>query len=384
MGDIRNLAGVQGAALKDRKVLLRVDMNVPIAAGVVQDSTRIKRIIPTVEYLIQQGAKVLIISHLGRPTQRQEEFSLRQLKDVLATELGMDVEFVADICDPGVPEFVDRLPSGAVVLLENLRFYDGEVTNAAAFSEILASLADLYVNDAFACSHRKHASVSGVANILESYAGFNLQEELKYLNSIASERPAAAVIGGAKAATKIPMLTNLAGKIDFLILGGGLANAFLAATGANVGASLYEPKNQEALEVIEIAKNSGCELILPADHITAPSLDGIPEEKANCNVSPEDMILDIGGQTVQAIAGALSRCRTVFWNGPMGVFEQEAFSKGTAALLRMLAECRNTHKQTIIGGGDSIFAMRALGYCEDDFSYVSTGGGALLHFLSIA
>ncbi|QJC27173.1 bifunctional PGK/TIM [Anaplasma platys] len=385
MGDIRDLAGVQSANLKNRKVLLRVDVNVPIEAGVVRDRTRIKRIIPTVEYLVQRGAKVLIISHLGRPKQRDKELSLGQLRGVIAEELGRDVVFIADICDPTVPSVVDKLPWGAVVLLENLRFYAGEVANSAAFARALASLADLYVNDAFSCSHRLHASVSAVSDILESFVGFNLQEELKYLSGITSERPAAAVIGGAKAATKIPMLGNLAGKIDFLILGGGLANSFLAAAGYKVGSSLYEQKQQEVIEVMEVAKRSGCELILPKDHVVATSLDGVSSARTNCEIAPEDMILDVGEQTAQVIEKTLSKCRTVFWNGPLGVFEKEAFSQGTAALLKALSTRHKAcNTQTIVGGGDSIFAMRSLGYREDDFTYVSTGGGALLHFLSIA
>lgn len=385
MGDIRDLAGIQSAYLENRRVLLRVDINVPIEAGIVRDRTRIQRIVPTVEHLVQKGAKVLIISHLGRPKRREDEFSLRYLKDVLMEELHRDITFIADICDPGINEIVDSLPRESVVLLENLRFYEGEAENSKIFAEILASLADLYVNDAFACSHRKHASVSAIADIMESYAGLNLQEELKHLDGITSNRPSAAVIGGAKAATKIPMLKNLAGKIDFLILGGGLANTFLAARGANVGSSPYEEKHEEVLEVAEVARESGCELILPVDHIVARSLDGIPEAKANCDITSEDVILDVGEQTVKSIEVALAGVSTIFWNGPLGVFEQEAFAQGTAALLKVLSTCYETRNvRTIIGGGDSIYAMRSLGYSENDFSYVSTGGGALLHFLSIA
>lgn len=384
MGDIRDLPVIDAANISNSRVLLRVDLNVPISNGEVHDKTRIERIAPTVEFLVKAKAKVVMISHLGRPKAREEEFSLKQVVDVVSKVLGVEITFIPDITREEVDSVIDSLPWGSVVLLENLRFFAGEVENDLGFAGQLASLADIYVNDAFSCSHRKHASVDAIMNLLPSFAGFNLQEELNYLDGIVSESPGAAIIGGAKTSVKIPMLRNFASRLDFLILGGSLSTTFLDAMGFKVGNSFFEKNVEEALAVIEAAKESGCKIILPVDHAVAQNLEGPVTVKDNNDITMEDSIFDIGENTSRIIEETIRKCKTIFWNGPLGVFEHESFKGGTERLTKALVSCHKENgAKTIIGGGDSIFAMRSFGYCEQDFSYVSTGGGALLHFLAL-
>ncbi|UQD54353.1 phosphoglycerate kinase [Anaplasma phagocytophilum] len=384
MGDIRDLPVIDAANISNSRVLLRVDLNVPISNGEVHDKTRIERIAPTVEFLVKAKAKVVMISHLGRPKAREEEFSLKQIVDVVSKVLGVEVTFIPDITREEVDGVIDSLPWGSVVLLENLRFFAGEVENDLGFAGQLASLADMYVNDAFSCSHRKHASVDAIMNLLPSFAGFNLQEELNYLDGIVSESPGAAIIGGAKTSVKIPMLRNFASRLDFLILGGSLSTTFLDAMGFKVGNSFFEKNVEEALAVIEAAKESSCKIILPVDHAVAQNLEGPVTVKDNNDIIMEDSIFDIGEKTSHIIEETIRKCKTIFWNGPLGVFEHESFKGGTERLTKALVSCHKENgAKTIIGGGDSIFAMRSFGYCEQDFSYVSTGGGALLHFLAL-
>ncbi|WP_249549137.1 phosphoglycerate kinase [Anaplasma phagocytophilum] len=384
MGDIRDLPVIGSANISNSRVLLRVDLNVPISNGEVHDKTRIERITPTVEFLVKAKAKVVMISHLGRPKAREEEFSLRQVVDVVSKVLGVEVTFISDITREEVDSVIDSLPWGSVVLLENLRFFAGEVENDLGFARQLASLADIYINDAFSCSHRKHASVDAIMNLLPSFAGFNLQEELNYLDGIVSESPGAAIIGGAKTSVKIPMLRNFASRLDFLILGGSLSTTFLDAMGFKIGNSFFEKNIEEALAVIEAAKKSGCKIILPVDHVVAQNLEGQVKVKDNNDLTMEDSIFDIGEKTSRIVEETTRKCKTIFWNGPLGVFEHESFKGGTERLTKALVSCHKENgAKTIIGGGDSIFAMRSFGYCEQDFSYVSTGGGALLHFLAL-
>ena len=385
MVNVRTLPIVSTASLKNTRVLLRVDLNVPIAGSEVQDNTRIERIIPTVNYLVNAGAKVIMISHLGRPKARELEFSLRNISDTVGMVLGMPVVFIPSIVASEVSSVIDGMPWGSVALLENLRFFDGETKNDEMFSKQLASLADIYVNDAFSCSHREHASIDGVTKVLPSFSGLGLQEELRHIDDIVNASPAAAVIGGAKSSTKIPMLRNLASKVDFLILGGGLSNTFLSANGFKVGSSFFEDNVHQVKEIMESANNSGCKVICPVDHVVAHSLEDRAVSKCNVDLDQSDSIFDVGEKTSSIIKETLEGCKTIFWNGPLGVFERKAFAGGTARLVDTIVACRSKNNATtIIGGGDSIFAMKSLGYHEKDFSYVSTGGGALLHFLSTA
>ncbi|KAB0453079.1 phosphoglycerate kinase [Anaplasma marginale] len=385
MKNIRTLPWVQNSSVRGCRVLLRVDFNVPVEHGQVRDRTRIERVAPTVDYLVKAGAKVIMVSHFGRPSCVDADFSLEPLVGTISEVLGVPVTFVGDCFGERVCTVVNALPWGSVVLLENLRFHAGEEKNDPAFAKQLASMADLYVNDAFSCAHRLHASIDAITKFLPAAAGLNLQDELHYLGNIVSEHPVAAVIGGAKTSSKIPMLRNLAQKVDFLVLGGGLSNSFLRASGHKIGSSVYEPCDDAVHAVLESARKSNCGVIVPRDHVVARNLDCSAQTKQNKDVGEEDCIFDIGTQTSAEVAEVLGKCKTVFWNGPMGVFERAAFATGTSDLIRNLV-CLKKEKgvSTIVGGGDSIFAIKASGYSAEDFSYVSTGGGALLQFLSVA
>ncbi|MGN7678401.1 MAG: phosphoglycerate kinase [Anaplasma sp.] len=385
MEKIIRLPKMQDSSVQGRRVLLRVDFNVPMEHGQPQDKTRIERTAPTVCHLVKSGAKVVMISHLGRPDGRDMNFSFAPLVDTISEVLGVPVAFIGDSVGDAVHAAIDALPWGAAILLENLRFYEGEKKNDPTFAQQLATLGDLYVNDAFACSHRKHASIDAVTGFLPAFAGLNLQDELHHLGGVVSKHPVAAVIGGAKTSSKVLMLCNLAKKVDFLILGGGLSNSFLHAGGYKIGNSMYEPCADHVRTVLDSASASGCSVILPVDHVVAPSMDGNACVKANTEVGEQDCIFDIGSQTSARVVEALEKCKTIFWNGPMGVFERDAFASGTFGLVRELVRLtREKGVETVVGGGDSIFAIKSCGYSERDFSYISTGGGALLQFLSMA
>ncbi|ASI48283.1 MAG: phosphoglycerate kinase [Anaplasma ovis] len=384
MKSIRTLPWVQNSSVRGCRVLLRVDFNVPVEHGQVRDRTRIERVAPTVDYLVKAEAKVIMVSHFGRPNRVDANFSLEPLVGTISEVLGVPVTFIGDCLGERVCTVVNALPWGSVVLLENLRFHAGEEENDLAFAKQLASMADLYVNDAFSCSHRMHASIDAITKFLPSAAGLNLQNELHHLGNIVSEHPVAAVIGGAKTSSKIPMLRNLAQKVDFLVLGGGLSNSFLRASGHKIGNSICEPCDDAVYAVLESASKNNCTVILPRDHVVARSLDCAAHTKVTEDVEAEDCIFDIGEQTSAEVTEVLGKCKTVFWNGPMGVFERAAFAAGTSGLVRDLVRLKKEGVSTIVGGGDSIFAIKASGYSEEDFSYISTGGGALLQFLSVA
>ncbi|MEH0830987.1 phosphoglycerate kinase [Anaplasma bovis] len=383
MKDIKALPGVQNCSAYRNKILLRVDFNVPVDGGCIQDTTRIRRVIPTVECLIEKGAKVIIISHLGRPKGKDMEFSFEPLVPAISDILGKSITFIGSEDISRVNTVVESLPWGSVILLENLRFHEGEENNDPDFARKLASFANIYVNDAFSCYHRKHASVNAITKMMPTFAGLSLQEELKHLGSVVKDHPVAAIIGGAKASTKIPVLRNLARKVDYLVLGGGVANTFLLYKGLNVGNSLCDKCLDDVDAVYEEAKTSGCNIVLPVDHVVAKNAEAMATTKDNGSVSEEDCIFDIGKETSEVIAKVLSGCRTILWNGPMGLFEKSSFIGGTSDLVRMLVDCKKERGAAVIlGGGESILAMRLLGYSESNFTYVSTGGGALLHFLS--
>ncbi|KJV66942.1 phosphoglycerate kinase family protein [Anaplasma phagocytophilum str. ApNP] len=349
MGDIRDLPVIDAANISNSRVLLRVDLNVPISNGEVHDKTRIERIAPTVEFLVKAKAKVVMISHLGRPKAREEEFSLKQVVDVVSKVLGVEITFIPDITREEVDSVIDSLPWGSVVLLENLRFFAGEVENDLGFAGQLASLADIYVNDAFSCSHRKHASVDAIMNLLPSFAGFNLQEELNYLDGIVSESPGCHNRWGENFCkdTYAPKFCEQAG---FSNIGGSLSTTFLDAMGFKVGNSFFEKNVEEALAVIEAAKESGCKIILPVDHAVAQNLEGPVTVKDNNDITMEDSIFDIGENTSRIIEETIRKCKTIFWNGPLGVFEHESFKGGTERLTKALVSCHKENgAKTIIG-----------------------------------
>ena len=375
---------VRDLNVADKTVLVRVDYNVPLDnEGRVVDASRIKATLPTIELLRERGGKVVLLSHLGRPkAQRKPELSLAPVAAELSSMLGNDVRFASDCVGPDVERLVRELRPGQVALLENLRFHPGEEDNDAAFARQLAALGDLYVNDAFGAAHRAHASTAGIANHLPSTAGLLLEKELRVLGGILEnpERPFVSIVGGAKVSTKIAVLESLLQRVDKLLIGGGMANTFLKARGLEVGKSLLEADLvPTAGDLDRRATQKGVELLLPTDVLVADRVEAGAESRVvSVDAVPADAsIVDIGPETARLFGAGLRDARTVFWNGPMGVFEIEAFAEGTRSIARLLAESSAT---TVIGGGESVAAVEQMGFA-DRMSHISTGGGASLEFL---
>ena len=372
---------------RDRTVLVRLDLNVPMRDGRVTDVTRIERIVPTVRELREQGAKAVILAHLGRPKGRRESaMSLGPVAPALGDALGARVGFVEDCIGEPAEKAVRALRAGEVVLLENLRFHAGEEKNEPGFADALAQLGEVYVNDAFSCSHRAHASVVGLAERLPAYAGRLMQAELEALQKALEhpERPVAAIVGGSKISTKLDLLANLIEKADVLILGGGMANTFLLAGGTRIGRSLVEADMVEtAREIMAKARARGTEILLPSDARTAAEFnEDAPAGEVSIDSVPEDMmILDVGPNSERAIEERLATCRTLVWNGPLGAFEIKPFDSGTNAVAREVARLTDEGRLlSVAGGGDTLAALRGAGVL-DQISYVSTAGGAFLEWL---
>jgi phosphoglycerate kinase len=371
---------------KGRRVLVRVDLNVPMKDGRVTDNTRIERALPTLRELAEKGGRVVVLSHFGRPKGKDPALSLQPLAAPLAQALGRPVRFAPDCIGPDAAAAVKALKDGEVALLENLRFHAGEEKNDPAFADALARLGDLYVNDAFSAAHRAHASTEGLAHRLPTAAGRLMQAELAHLSRALEdpERPVAAIVGGAKVSTKIDLLTHLVAKVDALVIGGGMANTFLHARGIGIGSSLAERDLAgTAREVEARAKSSGCRILLPEDAVVAPDLKaGVPTRIVPIASVPQDQkILDVGPTTVAAIQRLLEESRTLVWNGPLGAFETAPFDAGTMAVARTAAELTEAGRLlSVAGGGDTVAALAASGV-EDRFSYVSTAGGAFLEWL---
>jgi phosphoglycerate kinase len=372
--------------LKNRRVFIRVDFNVPLKNGVIGDDTRIRESLPTIEYALKAGARVVVLaSHLGRPKGKPNpEMSLRPVAARAGELLKRPVSFAEDCVGAAAESAVRNAASGTVVLLENLRFHPEEEKNDVTFAKGLAALADVYVNDAFGAAHRAHASVEALVRLMpEAGAGLLMEKELRYLGDALAnpERPFIAVLGGAKVSDKIEVIENLIPRVDRLLIGGAMAYTFFKATGKPVGKSLVEDdKLDAARDIIARAKERGLQLLLPSDHVVASKIEaGVPTETLGVDDAAigDRMGLDIGPQTVNAFRAALADARTVVWNGPMGVFEIDAFAQGTIAVARAVAE---VHGTTIIGGGDSIAAIRKAGVA-DRVTHISTGGGASLEFL---
>lgn len=370
-----------------RRVLLRADLNVPAHDGEVTDTTRIDRLKPTIDHLVKSGAKIVVLSHFGRPKgKRDKENSLSFLVPTLEKSWGRPVDFANDCIGGAAENAVAKLSNGQIVLLENLRFHEGEEKNSPDFIKSLAKLGDIYVNDAFSAAHRAHASTEGLARRLPACAGLLMEAELNALSKALEkpQKPVAAIVGGSKISTKLSVLDNLVKKVDYLILGGGMANTFLFAQGIGVGQSLCE-KNMadEARKIMATAKDSGCEIVLPADRVCVKQFGpNAPTQILNVREIPEDLeAVDIGPQTVADLKTLLGDCRTVLWNGPMGVFEIKPFDKGTNDLAAIVAELTKAGTLTsVAGGGDTVSALENAG-AIDGFSYVSTAGGAFLEWL---
>lgn len=381
-----NKKGIKDVEVKGKKVLVRVDFNVPLNEnGVVIDDTRIVASVPTIKYLMDKGAKVILLSHLGRPKgEPNKKYSLKPVIQVLSNHLQQEVTFAPDdvVVGENAKQAIEAMQNGDVVLLENVRFREEETQNGEDFAKELASLGDVFINDAFGTSHRAHASNTGIASILPAYAGMLLERELDIIG-VALDRPARpflAILGGAKVSDKIGVIQSLLNKVDTLIIGGGMAYTFLKAQGYEVGTSLLEEdKIQLAKELLSKAQEKGIKLLLPIDVVIAREL----KENASCHtvsigdIPPDRMGLDIGEATRELFEDEIAKAKTILWNGPMGVFEIPAFSKGTEAIAKAMADSQGT---TIIGGGDSAAAVKQMGY-GDQITHISTGGGASLELI---
>lgn len=378
---------LDNADVKSKRVLVRVDLNVPVADGKVTDSTRIERVKPTIMELRRKDAKVILLAHFGRPKgQVVPEFSLRQIVKTTEDVLGCPVTFAEDCIGEKAKTVIDAMNDGDIVLLENTRFHVGEEKNDPEFVKALAANGDIYVNDAFSAAHRAHASTEGLAHVLPSYAGRSMQMELEALEKGLGHpaHPVIAIVGGAKVSTKIDLLNNLVEKVDALIIGGGMANTFLAAQGLSVGKSLCEHElGETARTIMTKAKAENCSIILPVDAVVATRFEAnASNHRYGIEAIPVDgMILDIGENSIERINGAIDDAATIVWNGPLGAFEMHPFDQGTVAVAKRVAERTKQKKLvSIAGGGDTVSALNHAGVAQD-FTYISTAGGAFLEWM---
>lgn len=384
----KTLDDLNAADLQGRRVLVRVDYNVPIEGGKVTDDTRIRATLPTLRYLVGKGAALVLVSHLGRPkAQWKDEFSLAPAAERLRQLIDAPVHFVADIIGPEAHAAVDGLRGGEILVLENVRFLPGEETNDPKLSEALAAFGDIYVNDAFGTAHRAHATTAGVAEVMKAsgrpaVAGYLIEKELRFLGQALSapERPFAAILGGAKISGKIDVIEQLLPKVDHLIIGGAMANTFFKALGLETGSSLVENDRVEMAKTL--LERAGEKLVLPVDCVIATEAkDGVPTQVVDRDRIPTgSSVFDIGPKSVAMFADLLHRSRTALWNGPMGMFEVPAFATGTRGLAHALAEAADAGATAVVGGGDTAAAVEEAGLAER-MTHVSTGGGASLEFL---
>jgi len=373
--------------IKGKRVFVRVDLNVPMADGRVTDETRLRALLPTVSELADKGAKVLLLAHFGRPKgAKHSEMSVSMVLDALQEVLGREVMFVPEIAGDIVAQSIGILADGDIALLENTRFWPGEEQNDPELARAVAANGDYYVNDAFSAAHRAHMSTAGLAHILPAYAGRSMEAELKALEAAlgSPEHPVAAVVGGAKVSSKLDVLNNLVKQVDHLIIGGGMANTFLAARGINVGKSLCEHDLADtANAILDAADVAGCTVHLPYDVVTSVEFRANPPVRTvNVHeVAADEMILDVGPAAVEALADVLKTCRTLVWNGPLGAFEMEPFDAATVSLARTAAALtREGSLVSVAGGGDTVAALAHAGV-TGDFSFVSTAGGAFLEWM---
>ena len=379
LDDLGDLAG--------KVALVRVDLNVPMSDGDVTDDTRIRAFRPTVDQLSEKGAKVLLLSHFGRPKgQKSSTLSLSMVVGDVEEVLGREIMFVPEIAGDIVTQSIGIMRAGEVAILENSRFWPGEVANDPQFARAIAANGDIFVNDAFSAAHRAHATTEGLVHLLPSYAGRAMEAELKALSDALDNpvHPVAAVVGGAKVSSKLDVLTHLVAKVDHLIIGGGMANTFLAARGVDVGKSLCEHDlTATANAIMDRADQSDCTVHLPYDVVVAEKFEAnAPSRTVNVHeVGPDDMILDLGASAAEALGDVLKTCRTLVWNGPLGAFETPPFDEATVALARMAAALTKDGSLTsVAGGGDTVAALAHAGVTED-FTYISTAGGAFLEWM---
>ncbi len=378
INDIENLQG--------KKVIIRADLNVPTEGNKITDNSRIERFAPTAKLLSDKGAKVIIITHFGRPKGKSEEFSNKILINNLSNSIGKNVKFIEDTIGETVKTAIDEMQNGEILLLENVRFYKEEEANDSNFAKELSKLGDIYINDAFSTAHRAHASTEGITKYLPSYAGLLMEEEINALTKALEnpQHPAIAIVGGSKVSTKLAVLKNITKKVDAIVIGGAMANTFLLAQGYNIGASMAEQDMTDtALKIIEEAKINNCEIILPIDVCVAKEFKANAENKfvGINNVEEDWKIFDIGPETSEMLNEKFANAKTVLWNGPLGVFELQPFDRGTNELAKTVAQLTKDGKLiSVAGGGDTVSALNNAGV-EKDFSYISTAGGAFLEWL---
>lgn len=378
---------IQDADVQGKRVLVRVDFNVPMKDGQVTDATRLESALPTIDHLVERGAKIILMAHFGRPKgQRVDTMSLEPVCQPLADLMGVELSFVDDVAGEDAIAAVDGMADGDVLLLQNTRFEAGEEKNEAGFAKALAALGDIYVNDAFSAAHRAHVSTEGVTRHLPAYAGLALQREIDHLVAAleSPERPVIALVGGAKVSTKIDLLQNLVKKVDTLFVGGGMANTLLHAQGIKVGASLCEKDLVDtARAILAAAEESGCKLMLPSDVVLAKEFKPNPETRlaAAADVAENEMILDCGPATVVALGQAIDKAKTLIWNGPLGAFETPPFDTATVEAARHAARAAAQGDLiAVAGGGDTVAALNQAG-AADDFTFISTAGGAFLEWM---
>ncbi len=378
-----NLRTLKNTDVAGKRVLMRADFNVPLKDGKITDDTRIQAAMQSIQYILDQGASLILMSHLGRPKdERKAEFSLAPVATRLSELLGRNVIMADDVIGKTVSEGMQAMKPGDVMLLENVRFYKEETDNDPEFSKELAQLGDVYVNDAFGTAHRAHASTEGVTKHIPSCAGFLIEKEVSFFQPILDnpEKPLVAVIGGAKVSSKIAVLESLLPNCAGFIIGGGMAYTFLKSQGHEIGKSLVEEEYIDtARKFLEAARKGGTEVILPLDHLVAAEFDAAstPESVDTVDVPSDRLAMDIGPKTIKAAKAALQDARTIVWNGPMGVFEFESFARGTREIAQAIAD---SDAVTVVGGGDSVAAANSFGLAEK-MDHVSTGGGASLEFL---
>ena len=371
--------------LNQKKVLLRLDLNVPLSNGKITDTTRIDKIIPTINFLLKNNAKVIILSHVGRPKGKViNELSLKPICESLKNKLNQNIRLISkNIKEVKSADLFDT-PDEQIVILENLRFYEEEEKNDNAFAKHLASLADIYVNDAFSCSHRAHASIFEITKFIPSYAGLQLNLEINALTKITSkiQRPITCIIGGSKISSKINIIKNLISKVDNIIIVGGMANNILKYKGYEIGKSIQENNcNQIIEEIFFLSKKEGCKIIYPEDVIIGKDLNGSPKIKELNDVSKDELILDIGPKTIKIINQLIEKSNTILWNGPAGYFENPSFSKGSVEIAKKIVEKNKDNTiYSVVGGGDTVALLNSI-KATNNFSFVSTAGGAFLEYL---
>jgi len=371
--------------LKGKKVLLRVDLNVPMKNGAITETSRIEKIIPTINLLVEKQAKIIIMSHIGRPKGKVVEgMSLKPISEKLSFLLKKKVLFNKDVINENTLLEINKISNGSIIMLENIRFNEGEETNDKEFSKKMSTLGDIYINDAFSCSHRSHASVEGITKYIPSYFGLQITEEINALKKLTSEikEPVSLIIGGSKISTKIKIINNLIKKFNNIIIVGGMANTMLKHTGVNVGKSICEHECAPLIkEIIENSKKYNCDITLPKDVIVSKSLNGNGKEKNINEIDENDMILDIGSKTISSIETTINKSKTVLWNGPAGYFENPNFQNGTKKILELISQkTKNDKIFSVAGGGETVAAINKFKKF-DSFTFVSTAGGAFLEYL---